>query len=110
MKKLDTMAKQREFKRKAEKRAEHHAPKVVEIVPIVVEAVLTHADPGSIHGSLYNGALTGRSGWAEFGGRRVWGGYKARKVEFREGNRLGRAIARFDNDSSASEVERKSGA
>ncbi|MCA1386079.1 MULTISPECIES: hypothetical protein [unclassified Bradyrhizobium] len=100
MQQLDTKAKRSEFQQKADKRARHHAPQIEEIVPIVIEAVYEFADPGS-------GRLAGRSGWAAFGGRRVWGGYKNKKIEFREENRLGRAVARFDNGSSKSEVERQ---
>lgn len=106
---LNTSTRQREFRVKADTRARHHARKVEEVLPIVIQAVYDFADPGSVYGSLYNGNLTGRGGWAEFGGRRVWGGYNAKlkQIEFREGSRLGRPIARFDNDSSKSEVERQ---
>ncbi|WP_426420955.1 hypothetical protein [Bradyrhizobium genosp. A] len=104
---LNTRAKRSEFRAKADKRANHHAPQIEDILPIVIEAVFEHADPGSLFGSLYNGKLTGRSGWAQFNGRRVWGGYKNQRIEFREENRLGRAIARFDNQSSKAEVERQ---
>ena len=78
-----------------------------EILPIIVDAVFEHADKGSIYGSLYNGSLTGRSAWAEFKGRRIWGGYKNKMIEFRESGRLGRVVARFDNNSSKSEAERQ---
>lgn len=104
---LNTSAKRSEFRAKADKRARHHARQIEDILPIVIEAVYEYADPGSVYGSLYNGRLTGRSGWAKFGGRRVWGGYKNKHIEFREESRLGRAIARFDNASSKSEVERQ---
>ncbi|WP_194472618.1 hypothetical protein [Bradyrhizobium sp. CCBAU 51753] len=106
MQQLDTKARRNEFQQKADRRARHHARQIEEILPIVIEAVYEFADPGSVYGSLYNGKLTGRSGWAAFGGRRVWGGYTNKQIEFRE-NRLGRAIARFDNGSSKSEVERQ---
>lgn len=104
---LNSESKRKEFRIKADKRAQHHARQVQDIVPIVIQAVYDCADPGSVYGSLYNGKLTGRSGWATFGGRRVWGGYSRKQIEFREENRLGRPIARFDNNSSKSEVERK---
>lgn len=107
MRQLNNEAKRSEFRVKADKRAQHHARQIMEIVPIVIQAVYDNADRGSIYGSLYNGRLTGRSGWATFGGRRVWGGYSRKQIEFREENRLGKPIARFDNNSSKSEVERQ---
>ena len=107
MQQLSSEAKRNEFRAKADKRARHHARQVVEIVPVLIQAVYDYADPGSIYGSLYNGKLTGRSGWAAFGGRRVWGGYSRKQIELREDNRLGKPIARFDNNSSKSEIERQ---
>src|SRR5258708_7317493 len=103
---LNTPAKQKQFAAQALKRIRHHAPSVDEIAPIVIRAVFDNAD--SVYGHQYHGGLTG-SGWAEFGGRRVWGGYNRdlKQIEFREENRLGKPILRFDNDSSSSEVERQ---
>jgi hypothetical protein len=107
MQQLNSEAKRTEFRVKADKRARHHARQVMEIVPVVIRAVYDYADPGSVYGSLYDGKLTGRSGWANFGGRRVWGGYSRKQIEFREENRLGKPIARFDNNSSKSWIERQ---
>ena len=109
MRRLNSPALRREFERKADRRGRHHARQVLEIIPVVVQAVFELADPGTVYGSLYNEVLTGRSGWASFRGRRVWGGYNSKRgqIEFREENRLGRAIARFDNDSSRAAVERQ---
>ncbi|WP_271508749.1 hypothetical protein [Bradyrhizobium sp. CCBAU 11357] len=103
---LNTPAKQRQFAAQAIKRVRHHAPNVEEIAPVVIRAVFDHAD--SVYGHQYAGGLTG-SGWAEFGERRVWGGYNRnlKQIEFREESRRGKPIARFDNDSSRSEVERQ---
>jgi hypothetical protein len=105
---LNTQSKQKQFLASGDRRAQHHAPNIAEIVPLVIRAVFDHADPGTVYGHLYDGKLTG-SGWADFRGRRVWGGYnRSRKqIEFREGNRLGRPVARFDNGSSRAEVERQ---
>jgi hypothetical protein len=105
---LDTQSKRRLFETQAMKRVQHHAPLVKEIAPYVIRAVFDHADPGTIFGHQYRGKLTG-SGWANFGGRRVWGGYNRRlkQIELREGGRTGKALARFDNNSSKSEVERQ---
>jgi hypothetical protein len=105
---LDTKSKRRHFETQAMSRLEHHAPLVKEIAPHVIRAVFDHADPGTIFGHRYAGRLTG-SGWASFGGLRVWGGYNRRvkQIELREGGRTGKALARFDNDSSKSEVERQ---
>ncbi|WP_315764027.1 MULTISPECIES: hypothetical protein [unclassified Bradyrhizobium] len=105
---LNTAAKQKQFVVQAIRRVRHHAPNVEEIAPIVIRAVFDHADRDTVYGHQYDGGLTG-SGWAEFGGRRIWGGYNRdlKQIEFREESRLGRPIARFDNGSSKSEIERQ---
>jgi hypothetical protein len=56
---LDTSAKQRQFAAQAAKRYDHHAPNIVEIAPIVIQAVFDYADPGSVTGNLYRQRLTG---------------------------------------------------
>jgi hypothetical protein len=64
---LNTQSKQKQFLASGDRRAQHHAPNIAEIVPLVIRAVFDHADPGTVYGHLYDGKLTG-SGWADFGG------------------------------------------
>src|SRR5437764_1272619 len=103
---LNTSARQRQFEAQAAKRYNHHAPNIVEIAPIVIQAVFDYADPGTVTGNLYRGRLTG-SGWAYFGSRRYWGGYNRTKkqIEFRQDNRHGDPVLNFDNNSRRAEVE-----
>jgi hypothetical protein len=105
---LNTSAKQKQFEAQAAKRYEHHAPNIEDIAPIVIRAVFAYADAGSVNGNLYRGRLTG-SGWADFGGRRYWGGYNrsTKQIEFREDSLQGRPVLSFDNSSRKAEVERQ---
>jgi hypothetical protein len=103
--KLDNSSKQQKFAKQSVKYAEHNAIQVAEVVPTLLRTVFANADKGSVRGNAYRGKVTG-SLWAEFRGRRIWGGLnRARKViELREGSRLGHPIASFDNDTPKRKV------
>ena len=92
------------YTRGVRERAEHHAQNVRLIVPTLVGFALMRADEVRHH--RVNGKLANVS-WIKVGGRQYAFRYDhgTDTIELRRGNLRGALVHRFDNGSTAAEVD-----